>query len=83
MNTRAVAKSISMFCRALRVWALESARSIAADAGTIGADLVRELRRLNRLGVESHESANANRRARARIVRERLQMGYRDHTPCC
>ena len=56
---------------------------IAATARTIVGDLGGELGRLNRLGRETEEFAKGSRHTRARIIRERLEAGYRGHTPCC
>jgi hypothetical protein len=58
-------------------------RSRIAAAWTVVGDFGRELRRLNTLGSELPQFANGTRRTRARIIRERLTTGYRNHPPCC
>lgn len=83
MNVRAVAENIPAFCRSLRTCSVQTARSVVTTAKATTGDLVRELRRLNSVGTDTEEFADANRRAQARIVRDRLKMGYRGHTPCC
>jgi hypothetical protein len=83
MSARRGGRKLSALSRRLLVWALDSARSRAADVWTIASDLIHELRRLNGLGVRSDERGNAGRRARAAVMRERLEMSYRHHTPCC
>jgi hypothetical protein len=74
---------ISALSRRLLLWVTDSVRARSAEVWTIVSDLIHELQRLNGLGVRSDEGGKASRRRLATIVRKRLEMRYRDRSPCC